>query len=76
MQTINYETGRNYGKPQILAITIESETIDEFDLRDIVATFRDDARNISGRVSLVLFSGDNLGKSVLSAYDAGRYQSL
>ena len=75
MKTIRYETGRTYDKPQVLEITIELEKEDEFGLTDIVATFQDDSRNISGRVEAVVFS-DGVGKAVLDAYDAGRYQSI
>jgi hypothetical protein len=75
MQTINYATGRNYSKPQILAITVESETTDEYGFTDVVATFSDASRNISGRVGVTVCS-ESLGQAVLSAYDAGQYQTI
>lgn len=75
MQTIKYATGRTYDKPQVLTITIEQDKEDEFGLRDIVATFEDISRNISGRVEVVVFS-DGVGQAVLDAYDAGRYQVI
>ena len=75
MQTIKYATGRTYDKPQVLTITIEQDKEDEFGLRDIVATFEDTSRNISGRVEVIVFS-DGVGQAVLDAYDAGRYQVI
>jgi len=72
---ITYSTGRTYDAPQVLAITVEKETPDEFGLVDIVATFRDDSRHISGRVHTVVFS-DGIGPAVLAAYDAGRYEAI
>jgi hypothetical protein len=75
MQTINYATGRNYGMPQVLTITIESETTDDYGFTDVVATFSDASRNISGRVTLVTDT-KGLGEAVLQAYDAGQYQTI
>jgi len=75
MQTIKYATGRNYGMPQILAITIESETTDDYGFTDVVATFSDVSRNIAGRVALVTDT-KGLGQAVLQAYDAGQYQTI
>jgi hypothetical protein len=75
MQTITYSTGRTYDTAQVLAITIESETTDDFGIRDVVATFKDDSRHISGRVNVIVFN-DGIGASVLAAYDAGQYQAI
>jgi hypothetical protein len=75
MKTINYTTGRNYGTAQILTITIESETTDDLGFTDVVATFSDASRNISGRVALVTDT-KSLGQAVLQAYDAGQYQTI
>ena len=75
MQTINYATGRNYGMPQVLTITIESETTDDLGFTDVVASFTDVSRNISGRVALVTDT-KGLGQAVLQAYDAGQYQTI
>jgi hypothetical protein len=75
MKTINYTTGRNYGTAQILSITIESETTDDYGFTDVVATFSDASRNISGRVALVTDT-KGLGQAVLQAYDAGQYQTI
>ena len=73
---ITYSTGRTYDAPQVLAITVEKETMDEeFGLVDIVATFRDDSRHISGRVNTVVFN-DGIGPAVLAAYDAGHYEAI
>lgn len=75
MQTLSYTTGRTYDAPQILEITIESLTEDGFGLQDLVATFHDASRHISGRVETVVFN-DGVGRAVLDAYDAGRYTAL
>jgi hypothetical protein len=75
MKTINYTTGRNYGTAQILSITIESETTDEYGFTDVVASFSDASRNISGRIALVTDT-KGLGQAILQAYDAGQYQTI
>ncbi len=72
---IHYKTGRTYDSAQILEIVIESESIDEFGLRDIVATFKDPSRHIAGRVRTVVFN-DGIGQAVLDSYDSGRYESI
>lgn len=75
MQTIKFSTGRFYDAEQILDIVIESDTTDEYGIRDIVATFNDTSRHIKGRVIVAVFN-DGVGQSVLDAYDAGRYQTI
>jgi hypothetical protein len=78
MQPISYETGRDYGVPQVLEITFPEITCDAFDAAFISADafFIDAARNISGRVKV--FGNDanenSIGRAVLAEYDAGRYQ--
>ena len=72
---IHYKTGRIYDSEQILEIKIESESIDEYGLTDIVATFRDASRYIAGRVRTVVFN-DGIGQAVLDSYDSGRYESI
>lgn len=76
MQTLEYRTGRTYDAPQVLRITVESETTDEFGITDITATFVDDSRHISGRVQSIVFGKDRIGAAVLAAYDAGKYSPL
>ncbi len=77
MQTIRYETGRDYGAPQILEITFTPIDWSDFDARTefFPATFVDAARGISGTVSV--FGNDAtetlIGRAVLAEYDAGRY---
>jgi hypothetical protein len=73
---MNYSTGRIYDTPQVLAITVESDTPDDLGFRDVVAVFRDASRRIAGRVSLVVFGADAIGPLVLAEYDAGRYQTI
>lgn len=75
MDTIKYSTGRTYNGPQVLQITIESRSTDEFGIDQIVATFHDESRNIKGRTEVLVF-GDGIGASILSAYDAGRYNLI
>lgn len=75
METIKYTTGRTYDAPQVLEITIESDTTDEHGIRDVVATFTDASRRISGRVTTAVFN-DGIGAAVLHAYDAGRYEAI
>lgn len=77
MQTIIYKTGRIYsGSDQVLEINIEQQSKDEFDFHDIVATFVDNARNIKGRVEILVYDGDSVGKAVFNAYDNGKYSSI
>jgi len=75
MQTITYNTGRTYDAPQVLQITVESESVDEYGLTTVRATFTDASRHISGRVNALLFN-DGLGEAVLTEYDAGRYEPI
>ena len=71
-----FTTGRTYDAHQVLLITVEDKTTDEFGLVDITATFVDRSRNISGRVKTVMFPHDIIGSAVLAAYDAGNYSLL
>ena len=73
---IKYATGRTYDTAQVLEITEESRQDDGDGLATVVATFVDGSRGLSGRVEVLLFSGDNLGKEVLRVYDSGNYQQL
>jgi hypothetical protein len=75
MQTISYETGRDYGAPQVLEITFPAVATDDFQL--VAVKFVDAARRISGIVEV--FDIDvtlaKIGRAVLAEYDAGRYQA-
>ena len=73
---MQYSTGRVYNGAQVLEITIERETPDEFGTLDIVATFNDASRGIAGRVDVLSFEPDDIGPAVLMAYDAGRYELI
>ena len=73
---ITYSTGRTYDAPQVLLITVESKTTDEWGISDITATFNDASRHISGRVETLLFPGGLVGEAVLAAYDAGNYSPM
>lgn len=79
METIEFSTGRTYDAfdtPQVLRITVESTETDEWGITWVCATFRDNARGISGRVNVVKFPNDDIGAQVLSAYDDGRYDTI
>jgi len=79
MKTIKYETGRDYGAPQVLEITFPDVTIDPIDavFVNVTAHFVDTVRRISGTVTV--FGNDaneaSVGRAVLAQYDAGRYQA-
>ena len=73
---IEYSTGRTYDAPQVLLITVEDKTLDEFGLIDLTATFVDASRHISGRVNTVMTPRELIGEAVLQAYDAGNYSPL
>lgn len=75
MNTIKYATGRTYDTEQVLEIFVEGSVVDEFGLEEITASFIDASRHIKGRVNTVVFS-EGIGKAVLEAYDAGRYESI
>ena len=75
MRSINFPTGRTYDAPQILQITIESESTDEFGLQNVIATFNDASRHIKGRVDVIVFN-DGIGQAVLESYDQGRYEII
>ena len=76
MRVIEYKTGRVYGSDQVLFITVETETENEYGMREITASFRDYARSIGGRVNAIAFPGDTVGSAVLAEYDAGRYATI
>jgi hypothetical protein len=76
MQKITYKTGRTYDAEQVLTIEIKQDIEDEFGMRDIVATFTDPSRCISGRVEIVVFDSSDIGKAVLSSYDSGNYATI
>lgn len=72
MVNITHTTGRIYDTAQVLEITVLSDTVDEFGLRDIAVTFTDKSRHIQGKLTTIVFNG-NIGQAVLEAYDQGRY---
>ena len=72
----HFATGRIYDAPQVLCITVEDKTTDDFGIIDLTARFIDESRHISGRVETVLFPGGLIGEAVLAAYDAGQYSPL
>lgn len=79
MDSFTFPTGRTYGRPQILAITIEGSETDEYGLTEYTASFTDDARHIRGRVSVLALDTDprdKIGRAVLAEYDAGRYNLI
>jgi len=75
---MKYETGRTYGAPQVLDITVPTIPADA-DLCDTFrVTFTDQARHLSGTVHLMTFEcvPFSVGPAVLREYDAGRYQLI
>ena len=79
--TIQYKTGRDYGTAQVLEIEVTGCKQDaEYDsFFYIQATFKDIARNISGKIDNAIAFGTKpyqIGESVLAAYDSGRYTEL
>lgn len=75
MQT-SYSTGRTYGMPQVLRISVVSRGTDDFDASRV--EFHDDARCISGAVSVFTLevTPRDIGPAVLREYDAGRYRTI
>lgn len=73
---ITYKTGRTYSTEQVLQITVEQDTQDEFEMHDIVATFVDVSRGIMGRVEATVYGSDSIGDAVLRKYDAGHYATI
>lgn len=72
---IQFFTGRDYGAPQVLEITVPALPADE--LANVDVSFIDDARGIVGVVTLMAFElQGNIGAAVLREYDAGRYSSV
>jgi hypothetical protein len=76
MQKITYKTGRVYGSEQVLEIDVQENIEDDLGIYDIVATFVDSSRGISGRVETVVSNLADIGRAVLNAYDAGRYTTI
>lgn len=80
MKTITYQTGRDYGAPQVLEISAPNAPTDDLaDIELVSVTFVDRARHISGTVEVFTFdllNEQKLGRAVLAEYDAGRYQAI
>ena len=74
MQTIKYQTGRQYNGAQTLIINVPAMPAD--DLADVTVPFVDASRGIAGAVTLMAFEANprEIGRAVLREYDAGRYQ--
>ncbi len=72
MNTFTYETGRDYGAPQILEITAPAE-FEQYEL--VSVDFDDPVRGISGTVQILGFDVTpfRIGQAVLAAYDVGQY---
>lgn len=83
MQQFGYNTGRDYGIPQILVIDVP-DLLPEDMFDQVTVLFDDEARNIAGAVKLMPiefmstgnFSYSALGAAVLREYDAGRYDYI
>ena len=78
---VNYITGRVYNGEQNLEISlIGDEPADVYDMVLRTVEFRDNSRNITGRIkNFVFFTFDTpqaVGRQVLSMYDKGMYQEI
>ena len=80
MKTLyQYPTGRDYGTPQVLTITIDRAPADPLD--ELTVRFADSARHIEGTVRVLavacMYAGrldpSETGAAILREYDAGRY---
>jgi len=73
MKTL-FNTGRDYGAPQVLEITAPDNLTN--DLQLIEAHFNDAARGISGIVEILDIQATpaRIGREVLAEYDAGNYK--
>lgn len=78
MKNTTYNTGRDYGAPQVLDITYPAERYDMVGFDYVEVDFRDAARNIAGRVRLFQceLRPQDVGPAVKREYDHGRYQLL
>lgn len=79
MQTYTYATGRTYNGPQTLVISHREIEIDEDLLDSVEVMFEDSSRNIKGSVTLMICymtTQSEVGKTVLSLYDAGAYKLI
>jgi hypothetical protein len=81
MQTATYETGRDYGAPQVLEITYPAIDVladMESGMKFHSVQFSDSVRAISGEVQISGYDCNffRIGRAVLAEYDAGRYNPL
>ena len=77
MNPVKFATGRTYDVPQVLEIEVLQSTTDDFGFIDGLALFVDRSRHIAGCVDFFAKSdaAQDIGKSVLSAYDSGDYRA-
>lgn len=73
---LSFNTGRDYGAPQILEI--ESPEVTTADLQLVEVYFNDAVRGISGLVELldIETTPNRIGRAVLAEYDEGRYKPV
>ena len=81
METATYETGRDYGAPQVLEITypvVDALADMESGMEFHPVQFSDAVRAISGEVQISGYdcNPSRIGRAVLAEYDAGRYNPL
>lgn len=78
----SYATGRHYDTAQTLVIGVAMAAFDADGFADCVAVFNDESRHIRGIVTPFLvfecetLNARDIGRRVLSQYDAGSYQTL
>lgn len=79
--TFSFNTGRNYGTPQVLEITVPDIEYDNEGAALVSVQFDDKARNIKGFVTFWFYddlpeTDMGIGHYVLNRYDACDYQTL
>lgn len=75
METL-FETGRDYGAPQVLEI--KAPEVKTSDCQLVEVYFNDAVRGISGLVEILDINASpaQIGRAVLAEYDAGRYKLI
>jgi hypothetical protein len=78
MKPIEYVTGRDYGRPQVLKITNPANAASHPDSPFVSVYFDDAVRGIAGAVTILATdcNARDIGPAVLRQYDTGRYTEM
>lgn len=78
MKPIEYVTGRDYGRPQVLKITNPAHVARRTDSPFVAVYFDDPVRGIAGAVTILDTDCNprDIGPAVLRQYDTGRYTEV